>query len=159
MRISMPEPHDYSRLAYHAVDRLCEKQGRQPAGVLIETFSQFDATSVRRGALLPLWLVFNTRDSLEFLQSMRPLFPKNGKVFFSPLSTLTLTPDLVPWNDWEAALSGLDWTNIGARPSHYPLDTRALVDWSAPLHRWAETEGVPITGRLSPQELHTLLIS
>ena len=156
VRISLPEPHDYSRLAYQAVARLCEKQGRQPGGVFIEMFSQFDATAVRRGALLPLWLVFNTWDSLKFLQAMRPSFPQGSQVFFSPLSTFTLTPDLVPWDDWEQALAGLDWINTGSRPSHYPADARAIVDWALPLHRWLETHAAPLEGFLSSQELLTL---
>ena len=57
-------------------------------------------------------------DSLEFLQEMTPEFPQGYPVFFSPLSTFTFTPDLVPWSRWEQALQGLDWRNIGARSSH-----------------------------------------
>jgi hypothetical protein len=117
IKISLPEPHDYSRLAFQAMARLLEEQGRTPGGVLVEMFSQFDVTAALQAGLLPLWLVFNTADSLAFLQEMVPLFPKDRPVFFSPLSTFTLTPDIVPWPAWEEALRGLDWRNIGARPS------------------------------------------
>jgi hypothetical protein len=143
VRISLPEPHDFSRLAFFAARQALQQQGKQPAGVLVEMFSQFDATAVAQGALLPLWLVFNTLDSLSFLEEMTPEFPPGRPVFFSPLSTFTFTPDLVPWSRWEAALRGLDWRNIGARSSHYPADTRALLDWQAPLQRWVRGNPQP----------------
>ena len=138
VRISLPEPHDFSRLAFFAARQALIDQGRQPAGVLVEMFSQFDATSALQGGLLPLWLVFNTLDSLNFLEEMSPEFPPGCPVFFSPLSTFTFTPDLVPWSRWEKALQGLDWHNVGARSSHYPADARALVGWQAPLQSWVK---------------------
>jgi hypothetical protein len=134
--ISLPAPHDFSRLAFIAARQALLDQDRQPAGVLVEMFSQFDATSVLLADLLPLWLVFNTQDSLEFLKEMIPGFPPDRPVFFSPLSTFTHTPDLVRWSSWEQAFQGLDWRNVGARPSHYPADARALAGWQAPLQQW-----------------------
>jgi hypothetical protein len=154
--ISLPAPHDFSRLAFLATRQVLRAQGRQPAGVLVEMFSQFDAASVLRGGLLPLWLVFNTQDSLEFLQEMVPQFPPGCPVFFSPLSTFTYTPDLVPWSDWEQALHGLDWCNVGARPSHYPADARALTGWQAPLQRWVKDHPQPPLEPIKAQELFEL---
>ena len=156
IRISLPEPHDYSRLAFHAVARLLEEQGLQPGGVLVEMFSQFDATAVLEAGLLPLWLVFNTADSLAFLQEMVPSFPPDIPVFFSPLSTFTLTPDIVSWTGWEAALRGLGWRNIGARPSHYPADALALMGWAAPLRRWAQAHPNPVRPCLTVERLQSL---
>ena len=121
-RIPLPYPNDFSRLAFSTARQLLEKEGRQPAGVLVEMFSQFDATAARQAGLLPLWLIFNTYDSLDYLKEMRPQFPAGKPVFFSPLATFSFTPDLVPWKDWETALAGIEWTNIGTRPSHYPAD-------------------------------------
>lgn len=153
VRISLPEPHDYSRLAFQAAAHLIQKQGQRPAGVLVEMFSQYDATAVQRSGLLPLWLVYNTWDSLAFLKQMIPAFPHGQPVFFSPLATFTHTPDLVPWSGWESALQDLDWVNVGARPSHYPDDTLAVADWAAPLRRWAAAHPQPITTHLEPEEL------
>jgi hypothetical protein len=152
VRIPLPQPNDFSRLAFAAALRLCEKEGRQPSGVLVEMFSQFDASASLQAGLLPLWLIYNTGDSLEFLREMRGQFPDGKPAFFSPLATFSLTPDLVPWVDWEDALGGIEWTNIGTRPSHYPADARALVKWVEPLREWVEKNRNPITMRLGVEE-------
>lgn len=151
--ISLPEPHDYSRLAYQACQRLISKAGREPQGVLIEMFSQFDPTAVFLGGLLPLWLVYNTWDSLAFLKTMLESFPAQKQVFFAPLATFTPTPDLVPWKEWEAALQGLSWINIGARASHYPADAKTLLEWQNPLQSFVTRHPSPILDTLEAQEL------
>jgi hypothetical protein len=156
VRIRLPEPHDFSRLAFAAQQKLLEKEGREPQGVLVETFTQFDASAARQAGLLPLWLIFNTQDSLNFFNSMRPQFPEGKPVFFSPLSTFSVTPDMVSWDQWEAALAGLDWTNIGARAGHYPSDTRAIVRWADPLRKWVRANRKPVTSTLTPHELAEL---
>jgi hypothetical protein len=156
VRIAFSEPHDYSRLAFHAVEHLLAQDGREPAGSLVEMFTQYDASAVMKSGLLPLWLIFNTWDSLRFLQDMRPHLPEGKPVFFSPLSTFTLTPDLVPFEHWAQSMEGFDWVNIGARPSHYPADARALVDWVQPLRRWVEDNLNPIRSRLRAEELAVL---
>lgn len=156
IHIRLPEPHDFSRLAYQSVRLALEKENRSPAGVLIEMFSQFDATTIRQSSLLPLWLVFNTLDSLNFLKTMCSEFPTGKPVFFSPLATFTPTPDLTPWDEWQAALDGLEWQNIGARASHYPADARALTNWSDPLHHWALIHPAPIQTILSAAEIQSL---
>jgi hypothetical protein len=153
VKISLPAPHDYTRLAFQAVGALLQKEGREPAGVIVEMFSQFDATAVIHSGLLPVWLIFNTWDSLEVLKNLVPHFPKGKPVFFSPLSTFTETPDLAPFPAWEAALSGLDWRNIGARATHYPADALALATWQKPLRAWVEANNHPIRARLSAEEL------
>lgn len=151
--IHFPNPQDVSCLAFRAVQRLLEKNGQQPSGVIVETFTQYDATAVTRSGLLPLWLIFNTQDSARFLARMAGTFPRGLPVFFSPLATFSVTPDLAGWSDWEQALGGLDWINIGARRSHYPADTLALLNWFKPLRRWVEQHPNPVTGRLSGEEL------
>jgi hypothetical protein len=153
IRITLPKPHDFSRLAYKAIEHLIREEGRQPGGILIEMFSQFDASAVLKGSLLPVWLVFNTLDSLEFLKTMRSIFPSNRPAFFSPLSTFTKTADLTPWQEWENALAGLDWRIAGARPSHYPADARALVKWAEPLRAWVGSHKQPVRSHLSPEQL------
>ncbi|MFH2102117.1 MAG: hypothetical protein ABIJ39_02010 [Chloroflexota bacterium] len=156
VRISLPHPNDFSRLAFASALRLLEMNGREPAGTLIEMFSQFDANAAMQAGLLPLWLIFNTSDSLEYLMVMRNAFPKDKPVFFSPLATFSLTPDLVPWKKWHTALEG-KYINIGARPSHYPGDTRALVRWANPLREWVHEHRNPLKGTLSGQELAALV--
>ena len=156
--ISLTAPHDFSKLAYSAVQHLLQMENREPSGVMIEMFSQFDPTAVLRAGLLPLWLVFNTLDSLEFLQAMRSEFPSKKPVFFSPLSTFSLTPDLASWEAFESVLSGLDWINIGSRPSHYPSDPLALVNWNKKLHRWVDRNENPILARMKAEDLLSLAL-
>lgn len=153
VQIRLPEPHDFSRLAYMTMLRLLEIEHRQPAGVLIEMFSQFDPFAALQGGLLPLWLVFNTWDSLVFLKQMRPQFPVEVPVFFSPLSTFTLTPDIVPWEEWQACLAGLNWRNLGTRASHYPADTHTLIRWNQKLWEWVQANGKPVQARLEASQL------
>lgn len=157
VRISLPHPNDFSRLAFSAARKLLEKEGRQPEGVLIEMFSQFDANAARQAGILPLWLIYNTLDSLQYLREMRVRFPIGKPVFFSPLATFSITPDLVPWKDWESALSGTDWINIGTRQSHYPADARTLVNWVRPLRKWVGENRNPVTGILVAEELQNLV--
>jgi hypothetical protein len=153
VRIPLPHPNDFSRLAFAAAQTLLAKEGREPAGVLVEMFSQFDSNAAMQSGLLPLWLIFNTGDSLEYLKEMRAQFPAGKPVFFSPLSTFSLTPDLVPFEAWVIALAGFDWINIGARQSHYPADACALVKWAAPLREWVAANLKPVTARLKAEDL------
>lgn len=154
--IALPHPEDFSRLAFQAVGELLARAGRPPAGVVVETFTQYDVTAVQRSGLLPLWLIFNTHDSARFLDSMAAAFPAQKPLFFSPLATFSITPDLADWDEWTRALGGRAWINIGARRSHYPADTRALLDWNRPLRAWVEQHPNPLRGRLSGADLLAL---
>ncbi len=153
VKIAYDDPNDFSRLAFFSKIRILEKAGIPPAGVVVETFSQFDTGVVDQTSLLPLWLIFNTTDSKRFLQSMSQYFPIESPVFFSGLSTFSKTPDLVSWEDWENALAGLKVINIGARKSHYPADTLALLDWKKPLEAWAMTNKISFEKHLTAKEL------
>ena len=155
--IRLSHPHDFSSLAFAAAGRQMELEDRKPAGVLIEMFSQFDPSSAMLAGLLPLWLIFNTWDSLHYLESMQSALPTNVPVFFSPLSTFTLTPDLVPWSRWEAALHDYEWVNIGTRKTHYPSDSQAIANWAAPLHQWVRKNYYPLTSCLNADELTDLV--
>lgn len=156
VKISLPHPHDFSRLAFAATIKLLEKEGRPPQGTLVECFSQFDATAARLGGLLPLWLIFNTQDSARFLKEMSPHFPKGKPIFFSPLATFSITPDMAGWDDWLEALGGREFINIGARQSHYPADARALLEWNQPLLKWVEEHRQPVKAILDANELFSL---
>jgi hypothetical protein len=137
-KISFENPHDFARLAFEAQKFLYKKNKIMPNGVFVEMFSQYDLTSAIEGGLLPVWLIYNTKDSLDFLETMAKDFPKGKPVFFSPLSTFSLTPDIVQFYEWENILKKYQWINIGARKSHYPADTTSLVKWAEPLRKWSE---------------------
>jgi hypothetical protein len=154
--ISFDDPNDFNRLSYKAVEKQLELDGREPAGVVVEVFSQYDATSILKTGLIPLWLIFNTNDSARFLKEMAPSFPKGKPVFFSPLSTFSITPDLASWETWNEALRGIDWINIGTRQNHHPADTKTLVDWQKPLHLWCAQHEEPIRSKMTGESLQQL---
>ena len=155
-KISFSDPNDFSRLAFKAKRYILEKQGIKPSGSVVEVFSQYDAHIVDQTALLPLWLIFNTMDSCDFLDQMKEEFPKGLPVFFSSLATFSLTPDIVPWDKWEEVLNGFDTVNIGCRKTHYPADTLALLNWKRPLERWAKNNQVKKVLRIQAKELDQL---
>jgi len=135
---------------------MLSKEGRQPAGVSVECFSQFDSISARLGGLLPLWLIFNTKDSARYLKEMAKRFPKDKPLFFSGLSTFSITPDMATWQDWIDALESEKFINTGTRPSYYPSDAQALVKWQEPLQDWVKKNRQPITSTLTSEELAQL---
>jgi hypothetical protein len=128
-RIQFLHPHEFSRLAFDAHKALLDQNQRTISGLLIETFTQYDPFIVLQGGLLPLWLVFNTSDSLEFLQDTLKSIPADLPIYFSGLATLSRTPDMVPWGDWASALEGRPWVSVGAGPRRYPEDLVALFRW------------------------------
>ncbi len=156
-RIRLPHPHDFSRLAYQTYIDLCHENEIEPQGVVVETFTQYDPTTVLRGGLLPVWLIFNTDDSRAFLSSCRPSFPPSKPVFFSGLVTLSRTPDMVPWSGWVEALDGLDWVNIGVRPHRYPEDMMALWSWPTRLRDWVAAHPAPLKKRLRVEDLMEII--
>lgn len=154
--ISFNDPNQFNKLAFRAVKKQLELDGREPAGVVVEVFSQFDASAILKTGLLPLWLIFNTNDSVRFLKEMAPEFPNGKPVFFSPLSTFSITPDLASWKSWESAFSGIPWINIGTRKSHHPADAWTLIDWQKPLHDWCTCHEAPIKSRMTSSILNEL---
>lgn len=152
VRIPLPHPNDFSRLAFTAAQVLLQKDGAEAQGVSVECFSQFDSTAARQGGLLPLWLIFNTKDSARYLKEMSAQFPPGKPVFFSPLATFSITPDMATWADWVYAI-GRDFINTGARQSHYPADARAILDAGRALRQWVEAHPQPIHATLSAEEL------
>lgn len=154
--IQFEDPNQFSLLAFLAYQDFLTGQGIPPTGAVVEMFSQFDANAVHVGNLLPIWLIFNTGDSLKFLRRMLALVPIESPVFFSALSTFSTTPDLVKWEEWEDALAGRRWINAGARRSHYPSDAAALLDWYKPIREWSGKHGVLPHGRLSGEQLTRL---
>jgi hypothetical protein len=157
VHVQFPHPQDFSRMAYWMANRRLEKLGLSPRGVMVEMFSQFDSTAVLRGGLLPLWLIFNTKDSVEFLEDMVPMFPSGVPVFFSPLATFSYTPDIAPWREWLRVLSGRNWINVGTRPSHYPADTWTLLSWNRALRRFSNDQDLGELPLISVEEMEIYL--
>jgi hypothetical protein len=153
-RISFDDPQGFSRLAFLAHEELYRRQGREVEGVVVETFTQYDPQLVLSSGLLPLWLIFNTTDSREFLETQSQFFPRSKPVFFSGLVTLSRTPDMVPWEGWAQALEHFSWTSVGARPSRYPEDLISLWRWSerlrdlAPPSKTAKHSTLPLSALL-----------
>jgi hypothetical protein len=129
-RIRFGHPHDFSRLAFLAHRELFLEQGIEARGVLIEMFTQYAPWLAIERGLLPLWLIFNTHDSLLFLQRERSSFPEDIPVYLSALVTLSRTPDMVEWDEWAVALAGRDWHSVGARREKYPEDLLTLGTWT-----------------------------
>jgi len=154
--ISFKDPHVCSKLAFFGKKTLLEKCNINPSGTIIEMFSQYDITASKRSALLPLWLIFNTIDCLEMLKSMKKYFPKAKPIFFSPLATFSNTPDIVQFEEWEKLLPKNRFKNIGARKTHYPQDTHALIEWFKPLREWVNDREVNINENLSGDDLQKI---
>ena len=127
----LPFSHPFiiSKIAYHAMKTLFRINNVDYTGTIIEMFSQYDLYSTLQAKLLPIWLIFNTEDSLRNFQGMLDEIDNLKPVYFSGLSTFTLTPDMVPYTQWENAMNNLPFINIGARYSHFPADTWALLFW------------------------------
>jgi hypothetical protein len=87
---------------------------------------------------------------------MKSEFPREKPVFFSALSTFTITPDIVLWEEWMEELKDFEIINCGARADYYPKDLLALIAWRRPLERWISTNENPLLQSLSPQELHEI---
>lgn len=47
-------------------------------------------------------------------------------------------------------------TNVGVRPTHYPADAAALLDWWKPIQAWGQAHGKMPTDRLTGAELKVL---
>jgi len=62
-------PEDFSALAYTAYLWESRLHDRAINGLLVECFSQINPTAALRADLLPLWMPFNTQDSLEFFRA------------------------------------------------------------------------------------------
>ena len=156
-RIRFTHPHDFSRLALEAHKALYLKQDREIAGVLVEIFTQYDPYTVLQAGLLPLWLVFNTSDSLQFMQAVLGQISPELPIFFSGLSTLSRTPDMVPWEAWSSAFEGRQWLNIGAGPRRYPEDLVALFRWEERLRQHLEIDPSPHQTHLTLEEFLKLI--
>jgi hypothetical protein len=156
-RIQFVHPHEFSRLAFEAHKTLFDQNQRAISGVLIETFTQFDPFIVLQGGLLPLWLVFNTSDCLEFLKNTLKRVPTDVLAYFSGLATLSRTPDMIPWGEWATTLEGRPWVSVGAGPRRYPEDMVALFRWVERIKKHLHLDVAAPLPRLSLKDFLLLL--
>jgi hypothetical protein len=136
VKIRFEDPFDFSLLAYRLVKEQFKRQNVETNGTLVEVFSQYDPLAVYRYGLLPLWLIFNTRDSLRYLANMAKEFEHDKPLLVSLLSTFSVTPDMAGWEEWQECLKTFSVVHIGARRTHFPADPLTLVKWQTQLNRW-----------------------
>lgn len=157
--ISGAHPEDFSALAYTAYLWESRLHQRTPNGVLVECFTQINPTAVQRGDLLPLWMPFNTIDSLEYFERMVSYIPKVLPVGLSLLPNFTRTPDLPTAQDWLEVgerIGSVQW--IGVNPERYPMDLEAIFDYVPQLQQWVQNfPGADQPPRLSPEEFLTMM--
>ncbi len=153
--INGAHPEDFSALAYTAYLWESRLHERRPNGILVECFSQINPTAALRADLLPLWMPFNTQDSLDYFTRMSPYMPKNLPVGISLLANFTKTPDLPPalaWKEVGEKIGPVHW--IGVHPKRYPMDIPAIFDYVPELQQWVqEHPGREPRPHLSPEEL------
>ncbi|MBI4315740.1 MAG: hypothetical protein HY679_07370 [Chloroflexi bacterium] len=151
--VTAVEPEQLGELAFLAHARLYEKEGREPAGTLVEMFTRTDPAAARLAALLPCWIIWNTTESLAFLQRMLPRFPQNKPILFTPLANFVVTPDLVPWAQWAATFAGRQWQALGWNPDRWPSDAPAMWRPTEALARYCEAHPNPMRATLTIDEL------
>ncbi len=152
-------PEDFSALAYTAYLWESRLHDRAINGLLVECFSQINPTAALRADLLPLWMPFNTQDSLEFFARMTPMIPKGLTVAISLLANFTKTPDLPPAQAWEkiaARIGPVNW--IGVHPDRYPVDLASIFDYATDLQKWVqEHPGEKPRPHLTPEDLLSMI--
>lgn len=151
--VTVSNPEQLAEIAFEAYRRLFEKEGRPPAGVLVEMFTRSDPAAARQARLLPCWLIWNATDSLAFLRRMLPRFPEGRPILFTPLANFSATPDMVPWEDWARAFDGRPWRTLGFRPGFFPSDVLGLWRPGEALAGYCARHPDPVTATLTPDEL------
>jgi len=146
-------PERYSLWGFEAHRRLSEKEGREPQGVLVETFTQISPIAALRSRLLPLWLPFNCTDSLAFLRKAISRFPPTIPVLFTPFANFVITFDLVPLRDWLEVFEGRPLITLGMNLRLYPCDPTTLYRREEELAAWCATHPDPVRASLSVEEL------
>jgi len=153
--INGEHPEDFSALAYTAWLWESRLHERKPNGILVECFSQINPTAALRADLLPLWMPFNTQDSLEYFARMIPYIPRNMPLGLSLLANFTKTPDLpsaLAWKEVGKKIGPVHW--IGVHPHRYPMDIDALFNYLPDLQNWVQAHpGQESRPQLSPADL------
>jgi hypothetical protein len=130
-------PEDFAQLAFYAAYQAALNAGREPAGVLVDCFTQTSPTAALQAGLLPLWLPFNCTDSLDFLTRMAPDFPVNKPVLLAPAPGFSPAWDAVSAHQWQAAC-GPDHSTVwmGVDPAAHPMDIAGIFRFVPALQAW-----------------------
>ncbi|MBC7263953.1 MAG: hypothetical protein H5T64_06270 [Chloroflexi bacterium] len=150
-------PEAFSVLAYRAHRKLSEKEGRQPRGVFFDCFTLVNPVASRISRLLPLWLPFNCRDSLDFLRRMLPEIPTEMPVLFAPLPNFAPAFDTVPMAEWQTTLSNHKVNWLGINPRLYPTDILGLLRFRREIESWCQAHPDPVRAHLTVEELTQLI--
>jgi hypothetical protein len=135
-------PEDFSRLAFFAAYQAALNAEQEPAGVLVDCFTQTSPTAAIQAGLLPLWLPYNCVDSLDFLCRMAQSFPPGKPVLLAPVPSFAPAWDVARAEDWQAACgpeAGVTW--IGASPAAYPVDLAGWFRLQPELQAWCTAAG------------------
>jgi hypothetical protein len=168
LAVNAGHPEDFSRLAFYASYQAALNAGREPAGVLVDCFTQTSPTAALQAGLLPLWLPFNCTDSLTFLRDMAPSFPRRKPVLLALMPSLSPSWDVATAQEWQKACGpDTQVTWIGTDPEAYPLDLAALVRFVPALQAWcalvpdarAASEIEPQRVRFTVEDLEALIAS
>ncbi|MDY7042494.1 MAG: hypothetical protein SVX38_16705, partial [Chloroflexota bacterium] len=151
--LTADHPQWYAKLAFLASALLCEKEGVESQGVLVECFTQANPIASRRSGLLPLWLPWNCTDSLPFLRQMTTKFPPGKPVVFTPLANFTRTFDLATLDQYRDILAGFPLILLGMNQRLYPSDPTSLFRTSRELERWCAAHPAPVRAHLTTDEL------
>jgi hypothetical protein len=143
VRIHLPHPNDFSRLAFNCGFQLLEQSIQEPTGVIVEKFTQFDSQAAIQSGLLPLWLIFNTHDSLPYLKKMCPKFNPFKPVFFSTLETFQLLPILFPGPiGRQLYLDGIGSTSGPVQVTILQMHARSSGGLNPYAHGWLKTRNL-----------------
>jgi len=157
MALVADHPEWYAELAFRANVRLCEKEGVEPQGVIVECFTQANPIAARQSRLLPLWLPWNCTDSLSFLRRMIAEFPREKPVVFTPLANFTRTFDLATLEQYCDILTGFPLILLGMNPRLYPADPTSLFRTARELAHWCAAHPSPVQVYLTADELAACL--
>jgi hypothetical protein len=133
-------PEDFSQLAFYAAYQAALNAGREPAGVLVDCFTQTSPTAALKAGLLPLWLPFNCSDSLGFLARMAPNFPAKKPVLLAPAPGFSPAWDAVSAAHWQAAANADGGSRptvwLGVDPTAHPVDIAGIFRFVPALQAW-----------------------
>ncbi len=149
-------PQDFSQMACRVWQKILERAGIPPQGVLIETLTQIVPLAPLVGGLLPLWLPGNSEDSLAFLRKMQKILPDDKPILWLPMPNFTEPFDLVSWERWVEVMEGANRQQpvniqvLGMSGSGsgqwYPTDARAVYRGHNALMQWLDTHPISSFG-------------
>lgn len=114
-----------------------EKKGIPARRLLAECFALLEPWLALRTGSVPFWLAFNTRPSLEALESYLKKNPVFDEIYLMLMSNGVCGVDLVPIEAWKTVLNFARKRGefLGVNEQKYPLDFTSFVRYHAELKR------------------------